>query len=163
MKTSELKHHYRPSYEPDDARLCVAPTIWDCFTAIDPFAYDRCYIYRTGMVSALNPADVGDARITHERWVVEPCWMTLAIIVESREWAAIVTSIMSGCSLGSGKKRPYFRHLIQANALRRAFRECREFPKVWERSTVLKITGFTEWEELTPSKVLFPPFDQQVL
>lgn len=58
--------------EPDMKRICVAPTIWECFGAIHPLetAY---YIYRTKhKVQAEKPYGVDDAKITKEHWLLSP-------------------------------------------------------------------------------------------
>ena len=59
--------------EPVGKRICVAPTIEQCITAI-PYSLDTyCSIYRTKQkIKADKPSGVFDANITHEGWLLSP-------------------------------------------------------------------------------------------
>lgn len=63
----------RPDDEPEGKRICVAPTIEQCLTAIPYFFSDTFAIYRTEkQVIANQPLNVFDAEITHEGWIQSP-------------------------------------------------------------------------------------------
>lgn len=55
----------------DVKRICVAPTIEQCITAIAWNVVDYIYVYRTKIKSTKSyvPYDVVDAPITQERWI----------------------------------------------------------------------------------------------
>jgi len=58
--------------EPDNKRICVAPTIAHCLTAL-PQGSHGIHIYRTYYkVKAKKPYDVFDAEITKEGWLTRP-------------------------------------------------------------------------------------------
>jgi len=59
--------------EPEGARICVAPTIEQCLTAIPYPLNAKFTIYQTlNMVLARQPYDVFDASITQEGWIEVP-------------------------------------------------------------------------------------------
>lgn len=63
----------RSGDEPDGNRICVAPTIEQCITAIPYVPYCTLRIYRTeNKVKATKPVDVFDSKITKEGWLLEP-------------------------------------------------------------------------------------------
>lgn len=63
----------RPLSEPSDARICVAPSVEHCITAL-PYCYGDIYnIYRTqNEVIANPPRNVHDSDVTLEGWIQEP-------------------------------------------------------------------------------------------
>jgi len=63
----------RGGQEPEGERICVAPTVEQCLTAI-PYTLDaRCTIYRTKhRVKADKPKKVFDAKVTQEGWLHDP-------------------------------------------------------------------------------------------
>lgn len=68
----ESKSTNRSGDEPEGARICVAPTIEQCITAI-PYYMDTLYIYKTeNMVLPRKAIGVYDAHITDEGWLEEP-------------------------------------------------------------------------------------------
>ena len=59
--------------EPQGKRICVAPTIEQCITAIPYYLSANCSIYRTkDEVKASPPVGVWDAHITEEGWLTTP-------------------------------------------------------------------------------------------
>lgn len=63
----------RGGMEPSGKRICVAPTIEQCLTAIPYYLGSVCNIYRTKtQVNAEKPYDVFDSNITHEGWLHSP-------------------------------------------------------------------------------------------
>jgi len=64
----------RGDFEPNNARICVGPTIPHCFSAIcHQWLFSKVYIYRTvNKVLARYPYDVSDSRITREKWLIHP-------------------------------------------------------------------------------------------
>lgn len=63
----------RADHEPDNARICVAPSIEQCITAIPYRLGDSCTIYRTQeRVRASKPKKVFDINITEEGWLQVP-------------------------------------------------------------------------------------------
>lgn len=63
----------RSDDEPDGKRICVAPSIAHCLTAV-PYCLSEFYVvYRTKeLVKAYKPHGVFDARITLEGWIKRP-------------------------------------------------------------------------------------------
>lgn len=61
--------------EPDDPRICVAPTITGCISALNSANLEsRMFVYRTKRkVQTHKPHRVPDAHITGERWILKPC------------------------------------------------------------------------------------------
>lgn len=58
--------------EPQIERICVAPTVAQCISAVRPEESFLC-IYRTATpVSAYWPNGVSDYRITQEKWLLRP-------------------------------------------------------------------------------------------
>jgi hypothetical protein len=59
--------------EPNDRRICVAPTIAQCITALPYWPGDIFRVYRTkSKVKANPPRDIFDANITQEGWIQKP-------------------------------------------------------------------------------------------
>lgn len=68
----EVNSTNRSITEPPGPRICVAPTIEQCITAI-PYWMETLRIYRTEQkVLAKKALDVFDSDITDEGWLVEP-------------------------------------------------------------------------------------------
>ena len=63
----------RGGEEPEGKRICVAPTVEQCITAL-PYSFDaHCTIYRTKRkVKAEKPVKVYDAPVTQEGWILVP-------------------------------------------------------------------------------------------
>lgn len=72
----------RCSCEPNIARICVAPSIAHCFTAVPYCTGDTYNVYRTKQkVKADKPHDVFDANVTREEWLHVPtAFVKLGII-----------------------------------------------------------------------------------
>ena len=65
--------HNRTPSEPLGARICVAPTIEQCITAIPYHLGETIAIYRTkDKVKANKPVEIFDVNITNEGWLEEP-------------------------------------------------------------------------------------------
>lgn len=63
----------RGGLEPLGKRICVAPTIEQCITAIPYYLGSVCNIYRTkSKIKADAPNNVFDSKITHEGWLYDP-------------------------------------------------------------------------------------------
>ena len=59
--------------EPNDKRICVAPSIEQCITAIPYILESTCNIYRTkSRLVATHPKGVFDSKITQEGWLHKP-------------------------------------------------------------------------------------------
>lgn len=60
--------------EPEIERICVAPTLSGCLSAIN-FYYQTLRVYRTmEKVESYVPYRVADSKITGERWLMSPTW-----------------------------------------------------------------------------------------
>jgi len=69
----ETKSANRDGDEPPGKRICVAPTIEQCITAIPYVLTEICNIYRTETkVIAHKPSGVFDAKVTQEGWLCVP-------------------------------------------------------------------------------------------
>jgi len=63
----------RSGDEPRGKRICVAPTVEQCITAIPYYMATVCTIYRTkSPVEAHRPKNVFDSRVTNEGWLKHP-------------------------------------------------------------------------------------------
>ena len=73
MPGDTSKGFNRDLTEPDIKRICVAPSIAQCLTAL-PYSYgDTFMIYRTkNKIKVERPVKVFDASITHEGWITKP-------------------------------------------------------------------------------------------
>lgn len=59
--------------EPNDKRICVAPTVAHCLTAVPYCPGNKYEIYRTKTpVKANPPTDIFDAKVTLEGWLQTP-------------------------------------------------------------------------------------------
>lgn len=66
-------HRCDDCYEPDLKKICVAPTIAGCLSAILPCVTGELAIYKTARkVETVDPWNVSDVEITGERWIVRP-------------------------------------------------------------------------------------------
>ncbi len=78
----------RAEEEPDVKKICVAPAIPNCLSAL-PLDDRRLYVLRTkNKVKAAIPWGVADQRITQERWIVR-CTKFIRI--------GVLTQQMRGC------------------------------------------------------------------
>lgn len=69
----EKKGANRSGAEPDGERVCVAPSIEQCLTALPYYLGTICTVYRTkSPLKVTKPRGVFDARITHEGWIERP-------------------------------------------------------------------------------------------
>lgn len=60
----------RPDEEPDNSRICTAPTVEQCFSAVSYSNDDVYSIYRTkNKVSGRAAHGVYDSKVTGERWL----------------------------------------------------------------------------------------------
>ncbi len=72
--------------EPATPRLCVAPTISECFAAVLFDARKPVYCYRTETPRrAVAPRDVWDEAVTRERWLIPPVKMILDRVIAIEE------------------------------------------------------------------------------
>ena len=63
----------RSSCEPNDKRICVAPTIAHCLAAVPYVPGDEFTIYRTHRkITASAPRGIYDAHLTNEGWLQTP-------------------------------------------------------------------------------------------
>ena len=63
----------RGSSEPNDKRICVAPSIEHCLTAVPYMPGEKYFIYRTiRKTKATAPTGIFDAHITLEGWIQTP-------------------------------------------------------------------------------------------
>jgi hypothetical protein len=63
----------RSSSEPNDERICVAPTLAHCLTAVPYVPGEKFTVYRTARKCiASSPKDIYDATITKEKWIQTP-------------------------------------------------------------------------------------------
>lgn len=63
----------RSGNEPSGKRICVAPTIEQCITAIPYSLSYKHTIYRTlSRVKAKRPKDIFDSNVTNEGWIESP-------------------------------------------------------------------------------------------
>lgn len=59
--------------EPEGKRICVAPSVEQCITAIPYYMTTKCNIYRTkNRVRPIKAAKVFDSAVTQEGWLQEP-------------------------------------------------------------------------------------------
>jgi len=69
----EDKGFNRGGYEPDGKRICVAPSVEQCITAVPYILETKFNIYRTkSKLRADRPKDVFDSKVTHEGWLHKP-------------------------------------------------------------------------------------------
>jgi len=69
----EKKGFNRSGDEPDGDRICVAPTIEQCLTAIPYYLGTVCTVYKTkSPVFATKPHGIFDAKVTEEGWIQTP-------------------------------------------------------------------------------------------
>lgn len=62
----------RTNIEPNTNRICVAPSIAHCLTAIPYSPGDKYIVYRTqSLIKASKPVRVFDANVTNEGWITE--------------------------------------------------------------------------------------------
>lgn len=76
----------RPEEEPQINRTCVTPSIAHCFTAVSSRTLhgSKWYLYRTKRkIRAFYPYKVQDARITQEKWLLNPVHFCLFGIFEA--------------------------------------------------------------------------------
>lgn len=70
---------HRSVREPDTPRLCVAPTIAECFSAVLFNENKPVYCYRTAKkCRGVSPKNVWDSVVTREAWLIPPVQMVLA-------------------------------------------------------------------------------------
>jgi len=105
MRTSDIPGCGRDEEEPDTARICVAPTIAGCFTAICQnlcHCGDTYYIYRTRKkFLGCKARQVIDAHITGERWLLWPATFVRVGEVGPSYFAEL------GDAIDADKKVPY--------------------------------------------------------
>lgn len=115
---------YKGGSEPDDKRICVAPTAAHCLSAIG--SYPIMHIYRTKqMVKAHKPYDVGDSRITQEHWLTRKTSFERVTVVSlenlnSRHWDWMY------CNRGGGNPVD---HVLQRNEKKAIIRYLSRFDK----------------------------------
>ena len=104
--------------EPDNARICVSPTIAHCFTAISQNSYfQKMHIYRTyRKVIARYPYEVPDSRVTREKWLVHPTRFILVHVLNMKElrdkWPKPVSDAGNGDSWILRAQKEY-RHEVE--------------------------------------------------
>ena len=71
--SNSMKTFNRGPCEPNNERICVAPTIEHCLAAVPYAPGDEFTVYRTARkVKANKPKEVHDAHLTGEGWIQEP-------------------------------------------------------------------------------------------
>ena len=71
--SNSMKTFNRGPCEPNNERICVAPTVEQCLTAVPYAPGDTFTVYRTARKCKANkPSEVHDAHITGEGWIQEP-------------------------------------------------------------------------------------------
>lgn len=84
--------------EPDFPRICVAPTVPQCFAAISLGLFSM-YVYRTlEKVRVFGTYDVNDVHITHEKWIFDNTDFVRTAIIDSK-----LVSLFPSSSRGSDK------------------------------------------------------------
>lgn len=75
---------HRSQSEPDTPRLCVSPTVAECFAAV---LFKKCkpvYCYQTEKkCSGITPRNVWDSVVTREAWLIPPVSMVLSKTIAS--------------------------------------------------------------------------------
>jgi hypothetical protein len=102
--------------EPDDLRICVAPTIEGCLLALGSCLeyYKTTYVYRTSnKVIAKKPYEVDDAKITGEMWLIRPTTFDLYGRVILRELPETLLNIQVGDHDAFNDQRYFKRELLK--------------------------------------------------
>ena len=69
----EDKASNRSGTEPTGRRICVAPSIEQCITALPYFEGETYWVYRTAKrIAACKPEDIFDSNVTKEGWIQNP-------------------------------------------------------------------------------------------
>lgn len=85
---------HKSDREPVTPRLCVAPSIAECFAAVLFADSKPVYCYRTEVPRrAVAPRDVWDQVVTRERWLIPPVVMTLRKTIASLDVAEAQSAI----------------------------------------------------------------------
>lgn len=80
--------------EPPTPRLCVAPSVAECFAAVLFGDCKPVYAYRTESPRrAVAPRGVWDECVTRERWLIPPVRMILERVIEADEVARAQTAV----------------------------------------------------------------------
>lgn len=115
----------RTEAEPNDERICVAPSMAHCLTAIPYCPGDTYQVYRTkSRVKANQPTKVFDSNVTLEGWIQKPTvfvrvgTLTLEDVEQGEKLQHIVDASASGDSpqtsgkvLSWWKKRNLWKYL----------------------------------------------------
>lgn len=80
--------------EPSTPRLCVAPSIAECFAAVLFGDAKPVYCYRTEKPRrAVTPRGVWDECVTSERWLIPPVLMVLDRVIDGDDVARAQTAV----------------------------------------------------------------------
>lgn len=116
----------RSPSEPNDKRICVAPTIAHCIAAVPYMPGERYTIYRTRRrMTASPPKEIYDAHITQEGWIQVPTmferigFLRLWDVAESENVNLPEESASSNCLQQCGKVLKWWqRHKLQRHIKR---------------------------------------------
>ena len=112
----------RTNNEPDVPRICVAPSVEHCLTAIPYYPGDKYVIYRTARkIKATQAHGVFDASVTKEGWIEKPCM-----------FVRVGTLSLPQVSEGEGKD------IICETASGDDIRQCGKVLAWWKRSYLRK-------------------------
>ena len=107
----------RNSSEPNDKRICVAPTLAHCFTAVPYAPGEKFAIYRTThKCIASKPFDIYDAHITQEGWIQTPTlfervgFLSLPYMADAEGVDIIEESASGNCLPQCGKVLKWWQH-----------------------------------------------------
>jgi hypothetical protein len=88
--TLSPKKNIEVENEPEESRLCVAPSAAHCLTAISFPCCEKLYIYKTvRKVKAKYPYDVCDAFITEEKWLKRSIRFKLVATIDCNKYIKI--------------------------------------------------------------------------
>ena len=116
----------RSSGEPHVKRVCVAPSVEHCLTAVPYVPGDTFTIYRTHQkCRAIKPEGIYDAHITCEGWLQEPTLfekvgtLTLSDVAVERGLYIIDESASSNCLQQCGKVLKWWQRLKPQRHIKR--------------------------------------------
>lgn len=110
----------RPAEEPSLARICVAPTVAQCLSAISYSGYYTYHIFRTlRRIKAKYPYSVADSRITNERWLTKPTSFIKIGSIQPR-----IMKSMPYAFCGSGYKQDLAKQKRNLEKIRQILHDC---------------------------------------
>ena len=116
----------RSSSEPNDKRICVAPTVAHCLAAVPYVPGDRFTIYRTfRKCRATQPNGIYDAHITNEGWIQYPTMfervgvLSLPTLADAEDVNLPEESASSNCLQQCGKVLKWWQRLKPQRHIKR--------------------------------------------